>query len=77
MSILSKFLKNKAGIPEIKIPNEIAQMFIGDLATKGTTKALKSLSDLDLKFVYEMIAQEIKNRDNKKIDGNAGIGKAY
>lgn len=78
MSIFSKFLKRAAGIPETNlIDNPIAQIFIGELATKGTAIALKPLSDLDLQFVNGMIEQEIKNREKKKIPtGNAGIGKA-
>ncbi len=78
MSIFSKLLKKKFGLPEVdvnKLP--LGSLLVEELQKAGTREVFNKLSDEDMKVLDRAVQIELYNRRNKLEDGNAGIGKGY
>jgi hypothetical protein len=76
MSIISKLLKMKIGVPEVdlnKLP--LGSVLIQELQKNGVKEVFKALSDDDMKLIDKAVQIELYHR--KTIAGNAGIGKGY
>lgn len=77
MSILSKFLKSKAGIPEVNFEQyPIFIYFKDELIKKGASEIFKNIPTKDLKYVGYFIQSEVYRREIKDLP-SAGIGVAY
>lgn len=78
MSILSKFLKKKVGVPEVdlsKLP--IGSLLIQELQKNGVKEVFSILSDEDMKIIDKAVQVELYHRMVKLGANKAGIGKGY
>lgn len=76
MSIISKLLKKKIGVPEVdlnKLP--LGSVLIQELQKNGVKEVFKALSDDDMRLIDKAVQIELYHRKTKI--GNAGIGKGY
>jgi hypothetical protein len=66
MSILSKFLKSKLGLPEINLNDKpIFQLFKNEIINRGGKIIFKDVTLEDLQFVKLFIDAEIYRRNLK------------
>ena len=73
MSIISKLLKMKIGVPEVdlnKLP--LGSVLIQELQKNGVKEVFKALSDDDMKLIDKAVQIELYHRKTR-----AGIGVAY
>lgn len=65
MSILSKLIKNKFGLPEYNVTKDpIAKELVKQILTKGYDKVFEPLSTDDLVKLITIIDIEIKRRNS-------------
>lgn len=73
MSIISKLLKMKIGVPEVDLNRlPLGSVLIQELQKNGVKEVFKALSDDDMKLIDKAVQIELYHRKTR-----AGIGVAY